>query len=579
MPARNAKPIITFAGGLGLSQPGGVIADLQNPVIEIPYLFKANNVLFQDGNSLRKIGGALIASTLTSPTQNFGKILALLPASGGGGAVDIWTVVGGADGDVKGIIGWYLDSRGFIADQYVQLDGDVSGNAAADNYSVWTSVEFEGYTIIMSDDPNIRPSLIQFTPSTSVYSSSVLDTAEPEFHIAAVYKNRLWTAGNPTNPSRLYYSDLFDPTAGYSTNFVDIDPFDGSEITAIHVYKETLFVFKGPNKGSIHRLSGATPSTFALSPISTSIGCAGPNAIADFADDVMFLDTDANLRTLSTTQNFGDFETAVLTDPIRELIDAAVYKSELKYTTISADTENSRVWVQLPTGETILDRLSVVVDYKQGIKLTTVDYIKTAYVVPSRSTVSALGRSRLMAVTPDYLYTMDEVGKERIETFVSGSVTIQSEAYNAQIETPSIKFTPAFGHNNISKVSASVQHIAKQTDTPVGACNPFDPNVDITFRWQRDTSEVETTALSATAMSRLGSVCSGETLPSDGSVFTLDASRLGGAKTMEVYAELETSDFRRITFMFEQGGLNEGLHVHSFSVVIGQDDTGSTENL
>jgi hypothetical protein len=68
--------------------------------------------------------------------------------------------------------------------------------------------------------------------------------------------------GRATNPSRLYYSANVDPEdwVGVGSGSIDIDINDGDMITGIASYQDNLFVFKGPNKGSIHRITGSSPT-------------------------------------------------------------------------------------------------------------------------------------------------------------------------------------------------------------------------------------------------------------------------------------------------------------------------------
>ena len=61
------------------------------------------------------------------------------------------------------------------------------------------------------------------------------------------FKNRVFIANNDTNPSRLFFSSL--PTAGAvtwttATDFIDISPGDGEDITGIKRFNKVLWVFK-----------------------------------------------------------------------------------------------------------------------------------------------------------------------------------------------------------------------------------------------------------------------------------------------------------------------------------------------
>lgn len=571
MPARNLKVQVIITGGLNTEQPGGLMIPLE-PVAQIPYLVQANNVLFEESGSFRKVGGVIRGNTLGK--DFWGNVQAILPGFGGGmNGADFYTVA--EDGKIRGLRlndpsnpSETISSHSSLSNAFRDTSGNLL-NRSFESLHNWVVNEFEGYTIFMNNDDEIAPLLVPhaLTASTSITG------AEPNFSMGVVYQNRFWVAGDPDNPSRLYYSDLNDPTAGYSSNIIDIDPADGSEITALYVYRDRLFVFKGPNKGSIHVIAGKTPSTFTRDTFSTKVGCAGPNAVIEFSDDVMFMDTTGHLRSLKATDRFGDFETAVITDPIRSVVDTAFDISELYRVTMANDATNSRVWVQVPTGTTQTERISLVIDYKNNIKITTVDYAPSSHTIISRAVAVGDGRQHLIGLNDEMAFDFDIRGKERIEhpnvDGTSGSNSL-ADAYKAYVELPNVKFAPAFGHNWLGDLCVSTESVEKTPGS--GESEPFDPSSNLTFKWQRDINEFESITLNQTFGSRLG------VFTYDGSEFILGTSRLGGPKMIESYATLETSDFRRIAFAFEQASLNEGLHVHSFAITVGADDSGSTEN-
>lgn len=578
MPARNVKIQVLLTGGLNTEQPGGILVPLDQ-VVQIPYLTQANNILFEEGGSFRKVGGVLRGNTLG--TDFWGNVQAILPGFGGGMKFS----AAGKGSDFY-TIAWDGKVRGNVLDDPATPNSVISSNSSASNvfrdtsnvqitnpfedYLVWTVAEFEGYTIFMNNSEDVAPLLIPHESSTYVSITG----SEPNFSMGVVHQNRFWTAGDPDNPSRLYYSDLNDPTAGYSSNIIDIDPADGSEITALYVFRDRLFVFKGPTKGSIHVISGKTPATFSRDTFSSKIGCPGPNAVVEFADDVMFMDTTGNLRTLNATDRFGDFETAVKTDSIRSIIETALDVSELNKTVMSNDATNSRIWVQIPTGPTQIERIGLVVDYKQDVKLSIVDYIQSSHMIASRAASVGNGKTHILGLVDGITMDADIKGQERIEhpkvDGTSGDSGLE-DAYTAYVELPNLKFAPVFGHNTLSNVCISTESVEK-TPPASGAADPFDPSSSLTFKWQRDINEFESTTINQTFGSRLG------VFTYDGSEFVLGTSRLGGPRMIETYATLETGDYRRISFAFEQAGLNEGLHVHSFAITVGADDSGSTEN-
>jgi len=60
-------------------------------------------------------------------------------------------------------------------------------------------------------------------------SSLTAIAAAPTGRFVAVWRNRLWIAGDPTHPRRVYWSDILDPTSWNSLNFVDLAEIGGGD--------------------------------------------------------------------------------------------------------------------------------------------------------------------------------------------------------------------------------------------------------------------------------------------------------------------------------------------------------------
>lgn len=75
------------------------------------------------------------------------------------------------------------------------------------------------------------------------------------------FKNRLWLAGDPNNPRRLYFSELFEPEAWPTSFFVDIPMTPGDEITCLRILGDVLVVY-GHNTPFM--VIGETPFDFTI---------------------------------------------------------------------------------------------------------------------------------------------------------------------------------------------------------------------------------------------------------------------------------------------------------------------------
>lgn len=147
----------------------------------------------------------------------------------------------------------------------------------------------------------------------------------PNFSICVIHKGRVFVAGVPGNLSRVYWCTYTNPEgwSGIGSGFVDVDPDDGDQVTGLTSHNDDLFIFKGPYKGSIHRLTGSAPTgqdAFALKPLVRGVGSVNQNGIFHYANDVGFMWSDGSIRTLSSVDNYGDFQTTALTYPIQNWI-------------------------------------------------------------------------------------------------------------------------------------------------------------------------------------------------------------------------------------------------------------------
>jgi hypothetical protein len=186
----------------------------------------------------------------------------------------------------------------------------------------------------------------------------VLDAA-PYMKYLQVHGNRVWGAGDPDYPSRLYFSGLLNEEIwNYGSNvqsfddagYININSEDGEEIKAIgYPYKNLLPVYK---ERSIHYITGTTPiygtqGTFARVPMIKSLGCVSHRAIANVNNDQYFI-SKRGVHSLLTTEKYGDLETAFLSREIQDIWDRDVNINSLKLAMMVNNEPHDRVDLLLP---------------------------------------------------------------------------------------------------------------------------------------------------------------------------------------------------------------------------------------
>lgn len=152
-----------------------------------------------------------------------------------------------------------------------------------------------------------------------------LGGSPPAVKFIRTHQGRLWGAGVPSNPDRLYFSSPGNHeewNGAGDSGAIDIDPGDGdhSGITAIFPsFKGQLIVAKGSR---LYRIEGVTPEEYRVVPISKGIGCVAHNAVvAVDLDDIYFM-SHRGVHSLQVTEKYGDFEAMFLTTDIQSEFNA-----------------------------------------------------------------------------------------------------------------------------------------------------------------------------------------------------------------------------------------------------------------
>ena len=193
-----------------------------------------------------------------------------------------------------------------------------------------------------------------------------LTGSPPNFSFSVSHKNHQFGAGVFTNPSRLYFSRPLDPEdwTGTGSGSIDIDPSDGDMITALVSHKDNLWVFKGPNRGSIHRISGSVLADWARTTFVQGLPVPWVHSTFKFGDDLGFITTNGSVHSLKATAAFGDYNQAWLSYPINKYMQENLNNSRARFFTTATDPNRGYVWMGItPSGQTTNTRY-LIMDYR-----------------------------------------------------------------------------------------------------------------------------------------------------------------------------------------------------------------------
>ncbi len=367
----------------------------------------------------------------------------------------------------------------------------------------------------------------------------------PNFSFSVTHKNHQFAAGVFANPSRLYYSVPLNPEDWTNTGSgsIDIDPNDGDMITGIISHKDNLWVFKGPNHGSIHRVFGSSTADWSKEPFVKGLPVPWIHGIFRFGDDIGFITTNGSVHSLKATAAYGDFTQAWLSYPINKYLQEGLNNSRARYFTTAVDPNRGYVWIGVtPSGQTTNTRY-LIMDYR--FMSQNEPYPRWSYwdnrAFASVALIRDVQRPRLMAGGYDgFVYKLDLTQR-----------TDNGVAINCKIETPSLTYGDEWLVKNLGDAGVSLNALNN---------NAF------TLTWTLDGELQQSTTVTQGAT---GSVF-------DTDVF--DTAVFGGQAFLPRFFGIENGgDFRAISYSFTETTNESDLEIHSFMAKIAPCGE-STEN-
>lgn len=496
--------------------------------VVVPFLVDAENVYFELDGGPHKIGGT---ERVNSSAVGSGDVIT--------GVYDYWRQgTGGAPTRRRVLhVGTTMLADNDDGNFATTVFSGLADNAVP-NYST-----FDDLLIVASDASADVPRSWDQTTAQNLAGSP------PNFSFSTTHKGRQWAAGVYANPSTLYYSAAFDPEdwVGSGSGSIQIDPNDGDMITGIYSFKNELWVFKGPNKGSIHRVTGSSPSDFAVVPFIRGIGAAWQNSIFQFKDDLGFVSQYGTVHSLKATASFGDFNEAALSRPINGWIANNLNYSRLRHIQAVNDPLSGFVLITMSIQSSSTNNAILMMDYRDWPNGPVRWALWNAYSAASMALfVDTNGIRRILIGGNDGFVRRTNIVTRSIDgtTGISAKVTTPYLSYGDPMILKTI-YTAAIG-------------IA-----PKGSYTA-------TFGWTRDDNAQQTQTVQQGGGDVLG--------PATDNQFTLGTSTLAGAQFVDRYMELEEGgEFRSIQYQITQTGNNEDLELHSITAGVKRGAI-STEN-
>jgi len=514
MPNRKQTQVYQFQGGFA--------TDLALQTRSLDYLVKAENLIYDVNGGVRKVGGAtrLNTTTITASPSVLGMF-------------DFW--VGGVAGSFTQFFVVTTSNGKVINFGTAGTESDITGAATIGTNAYPVFVQARDLLTMWWSDGSAP---LIWTGTGNV---AALGGTPPVARCATFHLNRLFAAGTNANPSRLFYSSSVNAQdwTGADTGSFDIDPEDGDKIVGLMSYKRKLFIFKGPNKGSIHVLSGTAPTgadAFSRSILMRGLALQSPNSLVEVGDDVLFM-SQHGIHSLVATDKFADFQESLVTRFLMGYFRDLINRNLLNQVWgVNYASKGMVVWTLVKTGDTTNKQvfgLSYIRRAEEGIKPFLWNRAcQSAAIRHNPST----GNKELVFGSNDGFVLRQDTSDRNIES---------SSAYTMQIVTPQLVLGSQDNVGSQRYDQPVTLHRMYLRTKPVGS---YDINVVV----QRDNEAPESYAFDQGSSS-----------------FILGTNVLGdnlGGGNLQIGVVDLVGECRSVSLGITQGGYNEDANIYELAI-------------
>ena len=430
---------------------GGLDISSDPSVLDPNFLTIADNIEYREGGQRKTRGGTLVYST-GSGVAGTGTYL-VSSSSNVRAVADFWRY-GASLTPTQNLVAVAGASvfRSTGAGAWTPI---TSASSFGTNDNTNTNIVLAGDFAVISDGASVPLAYNQTTLFSSLSTKA--------FTKATYHLNRLFYTGYSSSPSEATYTaagNIFDSTGGDTGTF-KIRDGDGDKIIGIsEPFYGSLYIFKGPQFGSVHQFSGATPATIATAQVAHGAPALNARAIISTPTDIYWM-SNYGVHSLQTTVKFGNVEQAFLSLPIQRLWrDNLIRRTDLVNTWGFWNPTRSIVgWAVTPTGSTSQAWLLIynyaLSDPKPGGKKFWSIWKLSGFA--ARSGTQVLIPSGLPALSgatgdPHLFY-----GSDKGQVYVADIDNIlgdAGQAYTTRIRTPIItRFRGASGHTDVPETS------------------------------------------------------------------------------------------------------------------------------
>lgn len=270
----------------------------------------------------------------------------------------------------------------------------------------------------------------------------------PAGQYVVLHKNRLYIAGDPGNPSTLYFCDLGTPTSwNTGVNFINVNVNDGDKITGLAEHLDTLVIFK---ERSIHNLRGTGPQNYNLLDMHANHGTVSHWSVVQANNLLFYLSRDG-------VYSFNGHGIQLISDPIAGSVLGinGITAWNQSYLNVACGIAyKNKYWLAVPEGLTNTTNNRIYCfDY--------IHHIWTRFDIPA-SCFTVYGTSNTLYSgdpTQGFVYTQDTGGDDNGNA-INAYLTTKAYDFGAPAHFKSYKGLFFYAAQQLAGYSINVSYIA-----------------------------------------------------------------------------------------------------------------------
>lgn len=236
---------------------------------------------------------------------------------------------------------------------------------------IWVSSDNSNFYLAATVEDNTTTTWGTDIGSVNTSAASLTTTGEneepPASSIVKVFKDRLFVAGNPQSPTRVYWSKAGELNAfNQATEFVDADLDSGDPVTALETLRDSVVAHMRDGRVAI-TASGNSADPFYLNFLSRDTGAIGPLAVQEFESSHIYVgERDIVLWDGSSTFNASSPEDANRPS-IQKFVRETIRPSRRQDISVALNRKRSQAWIALSTDANTRNDTVLIFDYSQGV--------------------------------------------------------------------------------------------------------------------------------------------------------------------------------------------------------------------